>query len=134
VPYGDEGGWPFFHLLMACGALPIPVHPDGSRYNPIHHDDIVAQLPALLAAASTPATTVNWAGDDVVSIADWVAHLAAVAGIDEPDGGFVVESDTALPSAVIDTTRQHALVGPCRVDWRAGLTRLVEANPPATHP
>lgn len=134
VPYGDEGGWPFFHLLMTRGAIPIPVHPDGSRYNPIHHDDIVAHLPALLAAASTPAVTVNWAGDDVVAIADWVAHLAAVAGLAEPDAGFLVESETALPSAVIDTTRQHELVGACSVDWRDGLTRLVEANPPAIQP
>jgi nucleoside-diphosphate-sugar epimerase len=131
VPYGDEGGWPFFHLLMLRGAMPIPVHSDGSTYNPIHHDDIVAHLPALLAAASTPATTVNWAGDDVVSIADWVAHLAAVAGIDEPDGGFVVESDTALPSAAIDTTRQHELIGGCGVGWRDGFARMVAANPAA---
>jgi len=49
VPYGDNGGWPAFHLALMQAGLPVPVHPDGpSRFNPIHDDDIIATLPALL--------------------------------------------------------------------------------------
>ena len=42
VPYGDEGGWPFFHLLMMQAGQPIPVHEKApSSFKPIHEDDIV---------------------------------------------------------------------------------------------
>src|SRR5207302_6662785 len=83
VPYGDDFGWPLFHVLMLRNGTPVPVHADApSEYNPIHVDDIVSQIPALLAAASVPATIVNWAGDDVVSIEDWVSLLAEQIGLD----------------------------------------------------
>src|SRR5207237_8227020 len=52
VPYGDNGGWPAFHLEMLAAGMAIPVHPDRpNRYNPIHEDDIVAPVPALPGAA-----------------------------------------------------------------------------------
>ena len=42
VPYGDEGGWPAFHLALILAGRAVPVHPDGpSRFNPIHDDDII---------------------------------------------------------------------------------------------
>ena len=67
VPYGDNGGWPFFQMEMMRSGVPIPVPPGGpARYNPIHEDDIIATLPKMLEAASVPATTVNWCGDQTV--------------------------------------------------------------------
>ena len=72
VPYGGNGGWPAFHLEMMLAGRPVPVHPNGpSRFNPIHEDDIVAMVPRLLAAASVPATIVNWGGDEETSIEEW---------------------------------------------------------------
>lgn len=60
VPYGDTGGWPYFHMEMMLAGIPIPVPPgESANYNPIHQDDIVAMIPKLLAVASIPATTVN---------------------------------------------------------------------------
>ena len=59
VPYGDNGGWPAIHL------------DDPSTYHPIHEDDIASMVPGLLAAASVPVTTVNWGGNDPVSIEEW---------------------------------------------------------------
>ena len=126
VPYGDAGGWPFFHLLMILGDHPIEVHEDGARYNPIHHDDIVRQVPAMLAQASVPATTVNWGGDDVVSIEEWATHLGELVG-KEPR---IVPTAHAIPSAVTDVTRQQQLVGRCEVSWRDGFRRMVEASHP----
>ena len=29
VPYGDNGGWPFYHMEMMLGGIPIPVPPGG---------------------------------------------------------------------------------------------------------
>ncbi len=121
VPYGDRAGWPAFHLAMIEAGLPIPVHPDGSRYNPIHDDDIVRMVPVLLGVATVPATTVNWAGTEVVSIEEWSRFLAETVGVGrEPT--FEV-SDDAVPSAVIDTTRMHDLIGASEINWRDGLGR-----------
>ncbi|MDW3217548.1 MAG: NAD(P)-dependent oxidoreductase [Acidimicrobiales bacterium] len=123
VPYGDEGGWPIFHLMMAQGGQPIPVHTDGSRYNVIHHEDIISQLPALLEAATTPATILNWGSDDVVSVEEWTRYMCDIAGAPEPT---FAPTDHTIPSAIIDTERSRAVLGPCAVDWRTGFRRLTE--------
>jgi UDP-glucuronate 4-epimerase len=123
VPYGDEGGWPMFHLLMAQGGQPIPTHTDGSRYNVIHHEDIIGQIPALLDAATTPATILNWGGDEVVSVEAWTRFMADLAGAPEPT---FAPTDYTIPSAVIDTERSRAVLGPCTIGWQDGFRRLTE--------
>src|SRR5271154_2013196 len=56
VPYGDNGGWPFYQMEMMLAGIPIPVPSGGpARYNPIHEDDIIATIPKLLEGASGPA-------------------------------------------------------------------------------
>lgn len=123
VPYGDEGGWPAFHLMMALASQAIPVHPDGSRYNPIHHDDVIAQVPALLDAATLDTTTLNWGSDEVVSVEEWTRYICEVAAAPEPD--FEV-SEFTIPSAVIDADAVRNVVGPCSVSWKEGFRRLAE--------
>ncbi|MDG2027928.1 MAG: NAD(P)-dependent oxidoreductase [Acidimicrobiales bacterium] len=124
VPYGHEGGWPIFHLMMAQGGQPIPVHTDGSRYNVIHHEDIIGQIPALLDAATTPATILNWGGDEVVSVEEWTRYMCDIAGAPEPT---FEPTDFTIPSAVIDTTKSRPVLGPPTVGWQDGFRRLVEA-------
>ena len=83
VPYGDNGGWPAFHLEMILADQPVPVHPEAPNlFNPIHDDDIVRQLDSLLDAATVPATIVNWGGSEQVSIEEWSAYLGELAGRD----------------------------------------------------
>jgi len=123
VPYGNNGGWPYYHLEMMLAKMDIPVHPDAPcLYNPIHEDDIIREIPALLAAASVPATVVNWGGDEEVSIEEWCAYLGELVGV-EP---HLVPSDEALESVAIDTTKQHELLGHTTVGWKDGFRRLVE--------
>ena len=126
VPYGDTAGWPFFHLLMMRAGMDIEVHTDGARYNFIHDEDILADLPILLDQASVPATTLNWASPELVSIAEWCAFMAEVDGCDPPK---IVESDTAIPSTVMDTSRIQALRPDRLVSWQDGIRRLVENHP-----
>lgn len=123
VPYGDNGGWPYFHMEMILAGIPIPVPPGGpARYNPIHQDDIIATIPKLLAVASVPATTLNWAGDQLVSVQEWCAYLGTLVG-KEP---VFAESDQALRGNPVDLTRMRELIGSATtVDWRDGLRRLV---------
>jgi nucleoside-diphosphate-sugar epimerase len=121
VPYGDNGGWPFYHMEMMLGGIPIAVPPGGPAvYNPIHEDDIIAGIPKLLAAASVPATTVNWCGDQAVSLQEWCTYLGSLIG-KEPV--FQV-SDQALRGNPTDASRMRELIGGTTVDWRDGLRRM----------
>lgn len=124
VPYGDTGGWPWFHMKMLETGIPIPLHPDRPNlFNPIHFDDIARTVPKLLEVATVPATIVNWAGSQA-SIEEWCGLIGELVGI-EPV--FDV-SDHTLGSVTTDNTRMHELIGPAEVDWRTGITRMVQAN------
>ena len=123
VPYGDGGGWPAMHLDVMVAGRPVPVHVDApSQYNPIHEDDLVRQIPLLLEAADVPATIVNWAGDEVVSIEDWCAYLGDLIGV-EPT---FAPTERTLQSVVTDTTKLRSIVGSTQVDWRDGMRRMVQ--------
>jgi nucleoside-diphosphate-sugar epimerase len=127
VPYGDGGGWPAIHLEMMRNGNDIPVHIDApSVYHPIHEDDILALVPGLLAAATSPSVTINWGGHQAVSIEEWCGYLGELTGI-EPT--FAPTADT-IDSVQVDLTRLHQLVGTTTVDWRDGMRRMVEARHP----
>lgn len=121
VPYGDNGGWPFYHMEMMLAGIPIPVPPGApARYNPIHEDDVIATIPKLLAAASVPATTVNWCGDQTVSLQEWCEYLGSLVGR-EP---VFEQSEQALRANPTTLDRMHELVGATTVDWRDGVRRM----------
>ena len=125
VPYGDNGGWPAFHLMMIEAGQPVPVHPDRpNRFNPIHEDDIIRMIPGLLDAASVPATIVNWGGVEAVDLEEWCEFLAGLVGAE----ATFVETDRTIGGVTIDTTKMLELVGPTEVDWRDGLRRMVAAR------
>jgi nucleoside-diphosphate-sugar epimerase len=121
VPYGDNGGWPFYHMEMVLSGAPVPVPPGGeARYNPIHEDDVIATIPKLLEAASVPATTVNWCGDQQVSIQQWCTYLGSLVG----KVPVFEESPMALRGNPTDTALMRQLVGATTVDWRDGMRRM----------
>jgi UDP-glucuronate 4-epimerase len=125
VPYGDNGGWPAFHLEMILAGQAVPVRPNGpSRFNPIHEDDIVAMVPRLLDVASVPATIVNWGGDEETSIEEWCGYLAGLAGAEVR---FDVTEHT-IGGIPVDNARRHELIGPTTVGWKDGMRRMFEAR------
>lgn len=126
VAYGDHGGLPAHHLRAVLADQPVVTRWDPCTYSPIHTDDIAEQLPALLDAASVPATVVNWCGDEPVSVQEWTAYVAQLTGR-TPRVTVVPQSGTQR-SAIGDITRRMAITGACRVDWRAGFARMVEAR------
>ena len=122
VPYGNNGGWPFYQMEMMLSGMTIPVPPGGpARYNPIHEDDVIATLPKLLDAASVPATTVNWCGDQTVSLQEWCTYIGSLVGR-EP---VFEESAQALRGGPTDASRLHELAGGSTVDWHDGIRRMV---------
>jgi nucleoside-diphosphate-sugar epimerase len=131
VPYGDGGGWPAIHLEMMINGSDVPVHADApSIYHPLHEDDIIGMVPGLLAAASVPATVVNWGGDEAVSIEEWCGYLSSLTGVPVT---LAPTADT-IDSVDIDLTRMHELVGPTTVSWKEGMKRMVRARHPELMP
>jgi nucleoside-diphosphate-sugar epimerase len=127
VPYGDNGGWPLWHLLMMKGGVEIPVHTDAPTiYNPIHDDDILAFVPKLLDLAAVPVPIVNLGGDDTVSVEDWCAYIGDLTGF-EPT---FRPTDKTLESVSTDNTKRQELLGPTSVHWKDGLRRMIQARHP----
>jgi UDP-glucuronate 4-epimerase len=126
VPYGDNGGWPAWHLEMMIRGVEVPVHIDApSIYHPLHQDDVVASVPGLLRAASTPATVLNWGGEEA-SIEDWCTWMADLCGLE----ARFSPTDQTIDSVRLDLTRLHRLVGGPTVPWREGIRRMVAARHP----
>ena len=67
VPYGDNGGWPFYHLIMMRQGVPITVHPERPNRCTTSSTSTTTwrRFPRLLAAASVDTTTVNFGGSGV---------------------------------------------------------------------
>lgn len=127
VPYGDNGGWPLWHLLLMQQGQPIAVHPEAPNYyNLLHVDDYLEKIPLLLAAARPEVTTLNFGGSERTSVEQWCAYLGELTGL-RPQ---FREDPKAFGSLCIDTTRMHDTIGATRVDWRQGLLSLVRQQAP----
>jgi nucleoside-diphosphate-sugar epimerase len=123
VPYGDNGGWPFFHYLMMKEGMPITVHPERPNYyNLLHANDYIAKIPALLEAASTDVTTLNFGGSEAASIEEWCAWIGELTGL-EP---VFADDKAAFGSLQIDTTAMHAAIGETQTDWREGIRSMLQ--------
>jgi UDP-glucuronate 4-epimerase len=127
TPYGNNGGWMYYHLLMMKNGVEIPVHSDApSLYTPIHEDDIARIFPALCEHAKVPAEIVNVCGQEHVSIEEWCGYLGELCGL-EPK---FKTTDQTLESVASDNSKQRSLVGAAEVSWKDGMRRMVEARHP----
>ena len=127
TPYGETGGWPYYHMLMMKNGVPIPVHTDApSQYTLFHQRDIIRTLPGLVAAARVPALIVNWCGREHVSIEEWCTYLGELCGL-EPK---FERTDRTLQSVMTNDARMRSLVGPAEVPWKEGLREMVQALAP----
>jgi len=124
--YGSPENQPSLHVRQILAGQPVAVPGAPNNHSPIHVDDMCEQIEPLLAAASVPATIVNWAGDEMVSSQEW----CRMAG--EMTGHEAVIQLLDLPGAangyVADTTRRMAITGPCKVKFADGFRRVVEAE------
>jgi nucleoside-diphosphate-sugar epimerase len=123
--YGPNGGLPTYNFMNILAGKPVTTRWDPSPYRPIFEDDINSQAEALLAAASVPATIVNWGGDEAVTSQQWCEYAAEVAGTKAE----VVT--TPVPGTLrglnADHTKRASFTGPCQVGWKDGMRRTVEA-------
>ncbi|MGC9960672.1 MAG: NAD(P)-dependent oxidoreductase [Acidimicrobiales bacterium] len=126
--YGPGGGLPAYDADAVVAGRPVVTRHDPSWYSPIFEDDINEQVAAMLAAASVPATIVNWGGDEVVSVQEWCSYIAELSG--RPAAVEILPSDGGPAGAVADVSRRTAITGPCRVDWRDGMLATLRARHP----
>jgi nucleoside-diphosphate-sugar epimerase len=124
--YGPNGGLPTQHIDALIAGQPVTTRWDPCMYSPIHQDDINAQTAALLDAASVPATIVNWAGDEPVSVQEWCAYIGELGGF-TPEVRAVEQPGT-LRGSVADNTKRLSFTGPCSVSWRDGFRQVYEAS------
>ena len=104
---------PVWHLDAIAAGEPVHTRWDPMPYSPIHDDDICAQLEPLLDAASVPATIVNWAGDEPVSVQEYSAFFGELLGVDA-EGRGRPRSRARRVGSVADHTKRTAITGPCR--------------------
>ncbi|HVU71805.1 MAG TPA: NAD(P)-dependent oxidoreductase [Mycobacteriales bacterium] len=120
--YGARGGLPAHYLASLVAGTPMAARWDPLPYTPIHDDDIALQLEALLDVASVPATIVNWAGDDAVSVQEWSAFFGELLGV--PGELPVRPVPGASLGSVGDPTKRASITGPCTVHWKDGFRRM----------
>jgi nucleoside-diphosphate-sugar epimerase len=124
--YGLNGGLLTLNLEAVLAGIPITARWKPCPYTPIFQDDINEQLEPLLAAASVPATIVNWGGDEIVSIQQWSEHMGQLTGL--PVEVEVEESTGSHRGMISDPAKRLGITGPCRVGWRQGIRQVVEAH------
>jgi nucleoside-diphosphate-sugar epimerase len=122
--YGPNGGLPTMHLDALMAGNAITTRWDPCPYSLIHQDDINAQTEGLLAAASVPATIVNWAGDEGVSVQEWASYMGELTGKDAVVN--VVETPGTLRGSIASETKRTSFTGPCTVGWKDGIRRVWE--------
>ena len=125
--YGPNGGLPAYQFDWILAGAPIPTMARRrSVTTPIHQDDINAQIAGLLAAASVPATIVNWGGDDAVEEVTYCRFMAKIAGLEAK----FQRTPEAVRHVVTDNTKRIELVGNCRVKWQDGMRQMITARHP----
>jgi len=83
-------------------------------------------VPFLLRLASTPATTVNWGGSEVVSVEEWCAYLGELTGLAPVFETTDATIGTVIPDlGVLDSTGFRPDVG-----WQDGMRRMVATSRP----
>lgn len=129
VSYSSNGGLPAYHLDAIMQNEEI-VLPSGGEawYTCIHQDDINQQVAPLLAAASVPATVVNWSGDEPVDVRSWCEYLGELAG---RTPRFREDDSQSIPSRVTDNRRRLEIIGPCRIGWQEGFAAMAMERYPA---
>lgn len=120
--YGGPGHLISMHIQQLLAGETVMVPNDPNNHRPIHIDDMCEQIEPLLGAASIPATTVNWAGDEVVSTQYWCRELAKLLNCQVRVEKFSLPG-TQL-SHIADIEKCKSITGPCRVKFLDGLARL----------
>jgi UDP-glucuronate 4-epimerase len=112
--FGGPVSFPGMHIASVLNGQTMTAPSDPNVHTPIHPDDMINQLEALLDAASTPALITNWCGDVDVTAQDWIRIASELSG---KPGRIVAKHVPASPAGTrADPSRRLSITGPCTVD------------------
>ncbi len=89
-------------------------------------DDAVALATAALSAGEVPALTLNFSGDEHVTVEEYCRFAGDLLGL-TPRFRYTAE---AYPANPLDTSRARKALGPCRTGWRQGMRTMLEHRYP----
>lgn len=122
--YGPEASGPMVRIQRMLRGKEVWVNPAQPRRGSVMWvDDAVRLAITALEKGTVPPVTVNFAGDDPVSIEEYCAFAGSLLGV-EPAFKY---TDRTYPANQMDTTRMHAVLGACEVGWQEGFRRLIQA-------
>lgn len=124
--YGGSGHLVSMHIRQILAGEKVMVPNDPNNHRPIHIDDMCEQIEPLLAAASIPANTVNWAGDKVISSQYWCEKAAEFLACEANIETFTLPG--AQLSHIADIKKCKSIVGPCRVNFVEALEQLCQTE------
>jgi nucleoside-diphosphate-sugar epimerase len=124
--YGGFGGLPVMDMDSVVAGRPVRAVADPNVHSPIHMDDVLEQLEALLDAADKRATLVNWAGDEVVTTQEWCSQAARLCG--KPAKVEVTAIPGILAGNAVDVTRRRSITGPCKRSFEPAFEAIYRAR------
>ena len=80
IVYGDSPGSAMFHAMAASPMLAMP-QAGGMQVQPVHVDDLVQGILAVLQAPPTPVATIACVGPEPMSMAQFLRGLRAALGM-----------------------------------------------------
>jgi nucleoside-diphosphate-sugar epimerase len=130
VAYGSRGhgGVPMIIFEFMKNGTAYQRAESGESYcTPIHEDDIVRQVLALIEKAAVPAPTVNLGGDEVTSVEEMIRYIESLTGLTMQ---IEVGESASWGMKVLDNTLRKELGGPCEVPWKDGIRSALRARYP----
>ncbi len=126
--WGPEGdGGPALRVARMVRGEPVLVSPVKPNYSSlIWEDDAVALGIKAMELGNVPPLVVNLGGDEPVTTEEYCTYAGELLGI-EPQ--FVLTDETYAGS-FMDPTKRSEVLGPCTVDWREGMRRLIAKQYP----
>jgi UDP-glucuronate 4-epimerase len=121
--YGPEATGPMVRIQRMLRGKEVWVNPAEPRRGSVMWvDDAVRLAIVALEKGQIPPVTVNFSGDDPVSIEEYCRYSGELLGV-EPKFRY---TDETYPANQMDTTLMHQVLGTCEVGWREGFKRLLE--------
>lgn len=129
--YGPDASGPMVRIRRMLRGKEVWVNPEDPREASVMWvDDAVRLAVVALEKGRIPPITVNFAGDDPVSIEDYCRFAGRLLGV-EPRFRY---TDETYPANQMDTTLMHEVLGRCEVGWQEGFRRLISACFPEAEP
>jgi nucleoside-diphosphate-sugar epimerase len=121
--YGPDATGPLVRIRRMLRGKEVWVNPEEPRQGSVMWvDDAVRLAIVAMEKGRIPPVTVNFSGDDPVSIEEYCLYTGRLLGV-EPKFRY---TDETYPANQMDTSLMHQVLGTCEVGWQEGFRRLVE--------